>query len=259
MAALPVLAYHWVDDDTAGPYARWGVTPRAFERHMASLADRGWRTVPLEAVSGSLRGIAGRARTFALTFDDGYRDIETRVLPVLERHGFEATVFVPTDLVGGLSRWDAADGAPARELLDWETVKRLDGGPIRFGSHTCTHRRLTGLVDDELEREVVESRERLEAELRRPVRTFSYPYGDLDGRADAVVRSAGYAVAVTSMPGLNRASRDPLRLRRVSVGLHDDVRALLFKMATGHEPRTLVSALVGRQSGAPGNGWWPRW
>src|SRR5262249_20282924 len=37
----------------------------------------------------------------ALTFDDGYRDLHTRVMPILSRLALPATVFVPTGYLDG--------------------------------------------------------------------------------------------------------------------------------------------------------------
>ena len=42
----------------------------------------------------------------AITFDDGYRSVREHALPILEQHGFPATMFVPTAYVGDENRWD---------------------------------------------------------------------------------------------------------------------------------------------------------
>ena len=40
-------------------------------------------------------------RAVVLTFDDGYADFHSRAMPLLDRYGFTATVFVTTGWVRG--------------------------------------------------------------------------------------------------------------------------------------------------------------
>jgi hypothetical protein len=63
--------------------------------------------------------------------------------------------------------------------------------------------------DDELRRELVESREALEDRLGRLCRTLAYPYGDEDRRVPAAARAAGYslAFALDPTPGLDPHGR----------------------------------------------------
>ena len=58
-------------------------------------------------------------------------------------------------------------------------------------------RTLTLLGDAELERELGESRRRLEAELGRPCRSLAYPYGDHDERVVRAAAATGYEAAAT--------------------------------------------------------------
>jgi peptidoglycan/xylan/chitin deacetylase (PgdA/CDA1 family) len=87
-----VLCYHAVSE-------RWpadlSLTPTAFEEQLALLARRGYRGVTFsEAVA------RGEARTVAITFDDAYRSVLELGKPLLDRHGWPGTVFVPTDWAG---------------------------------------------------------------------------------------------------------------------------------------------------------------
>jgi len=90
----------------------------------------------------------------ALTFDDGYSDFLHNVLPVLECHGFTATVFLVADQVGRTNAWDARHGDPPRALLGWEEAAALADRGIAIGSHARTHRFLTELSGAEMEEEI---------------------------------------------------------------------------------------------------------
>jgi peptidoglycan/xylan/chitin deacetylase (PgdA/CDA1 family) len=66
---------------------------------------------------------------------------------------------------------------------------------VEVGSHSLTHAHLTQLSSFELERELSESRHRLEDELGRPCRFLAYPYGEEDSRVKGAARTAGYEAA----------------------------------------------------------------
>ena len=92
-----------------------------------------------------------------------------------------------------------------RECLPWETLRALSGAPgVTIGAHTLTHPMLARHDAKTARREIVESRERLEAELGMPVRHFAYPVGDPGSagpREFELAREAGFVSAVTTRPG----------------------------------------------------------
>jgi peptidoglycan/xylan/chitin deacetylase (PgdA/CDA1 family) len=244
--------YHWVDENLGGRLRRYGVHPETFERQMAHFARSGWRCLTLDTLRTVLEtGDDLPRQSFVLTFDDGYADLERTVLPVLERYGFKATVFVVTDEVGGSNRWDAPRGDPPRALLGWRAIRRLDGETLLFESHSSTHPFLNDLDEPSAVREILGSKKRLEDELGRPVTAFCYPHGLFNLETERLVREAGYLCAATDIRGRNGKGTDPLRIRRVMMTSEDGLAGFLLKSRTGHDLRSAARALVGRQTGAP--------
>ena len=90
-----ILAYHRVN-----PGAKDGlsVTPSMLEDQLLYLQTCGWENVMLDeqALSGQLMV---KAKKFAITFDDGYRDNYLHAFPLLKRLGMRATVFVSSGYV----------------------------------------------------------------------------------------------------------------------------------------------------------------
>lgn len=96
---LPILMYHGVVPRALTPFCWHQLDLRHFAQQMAYVAKH-YRVVPLdralhEMVAGTLA-----PRSLAITFDDGYRNNLTQVLPILERHALHATIFLATDYVG---------------------------------------------------------------------------------------------------------------------------------------------------------------
>jgi peptidoglycan/xylan/chitin deacetylase (PgdA/CDA1 family) len=199
-----VLCYHAVSDEWPHDLA---VGPSTLERQLSRLLARGFRPVRApEALSGS-------SRLLHVTFDDALTSV-VRAVPILERLGIHATVFACSGLAGEGRRLeipelaeDAAGYPHELATMTWDGLRDLAERGLEIGSHTVTHPHLPRLSDDELRRELVESRERVESELRRACGLFAYPFGDHDGRVRAAARAAGYHAAFALTTGADPADR----------------------------------------------------
>ncbi|WP_432133097.1 MULTISPECIES: polysaccharide deacetylase family protein [unclassified Streptomyces] len=217
-----VAMYHSVGDCSDDPY-RVTVTPERLDGQLAWLRRRGLRGVRVADL------LAARARgedagLVGLTFDDGYADFLTGALPVLERHGCTATLFVLPGRLGGDNAWDPR--GPRKPLLTADGIREAAARGVEIGSHGLTHIDLTGADDLALKAETVDSRTALEELLGAPVAGFCYPYGAADRRTADAVREAGYGYGCAIDPG-------PLTgrhaLPRVHVGQRDGTVRLFLK------------------------------
>lgn len=213
--ALPILMYHRIAEDGPDALAPYRVAPAQFERQLAYLRRHGYRSITLDAWLRALADHDGRIddRVVALTFDDAYRDFGTAAWPLLRRYGFTATMFVPTDHVGGAAEWDRHFGEPA-PLLSWPELRALAGEGLAIGAHTGSHPYLTRLPPAAVLAEGRRCKERLEREIGRPITTLAYPYGDNDLLVRRTMAACGYAGAVTTAPGLSRLGDNPMALPR---------------------------------------------
>ena len=227
MRGTVVFMYHWVDAFLGDRLRLYGVTPETFAAQMDSLARARRTCLSLDALEAHLRaGTEPPPDSFVLTFDDAYEDLDTTVAPVLERHGFTATVFVVTDHAGAVNAWDLKHGDPPRKLLGWDAIRRMDGKTYRFEAHSCSHPMLPRVSAEQARREIFESKRRLEDALSREVPVFSYPHGEYSPREEALVQEAGYRCAVRGAGRMNWRSTDPYGLRRIKVEPATTARSL---------------------------------
>lgn len=113
-----------------------------------------------------------------------------------------------------------------RVFLTWEEAGEMfRSGTVRFGSHTESHRILTTLSDDEVACELHCSKERLVAAgvVDPDFIPFAYPNGNHTNRIAAMVRAAGYRLAVTTEKGWNRIKPVPDAYRLMRIGVHQDI------------------------------------
>jgi peptidoglycan/xylan/chitin deacetylase (PgdA/CDA1 family) len=113
-------------------------------------------------------------------------------------------------------------GSPDGEFqaMSWDEARQAAAGGMEIGAHTVSHPILSSLGSwAEMAEEIAGSKRRIESQLDRPAPHFCYPNGRMRdiGPATAAVRDAGFATAVTTEPGVNRAGADPFLLLRIGV------------------------------------------
>src|SRR5271154_5469208 len=171
---VPILMYHSISENLFGkshPYYQINTAPRIFVEQMRSLRCLGYKTLaPGEVVEGFQRG-ADLAKTFVITFDDGYRDFVNEALPVLKECGFTATIYLATNRIQ-----DAPAKIDGAEYLTWSEVRELSKEGIEFGSHTVTHPILREQEPEQVRTELKGSKEIIEDKLGSRVVSFAYPY-----------------------------------------------------------------------------------
>lgn len=192
------------------------------------------------------------ARPVLLTFDDGYRTVRTHGLPILQRYGIPAVVFVCSDPVAErrMFWWDAVarshgetealrlkampydewlplcanvhgfiDSADPSAPLTIEDLRTLVDSPlIEVGSHTASHAILAQAGMSQQRSEIFRNKTHLEAWTGRSVTAFAYPNGrrGLDYTSETVqlVEQYGFDFAFTSEPGFATSEESPLEQRR---------------------------------------------
>jgi peptidoglycan/xylan/chitin deacetylase (PgdA/CDA1 family) len=217
-----------------------------FEAQMQWLSSHGWRALLPSDLDRCLeQDEPFPANGFLITFDDGHRDNLEVALPILERHGYRACVFLTSGFAGS-TRWSVSEGpgrrhwhdapppewealaarglAPSEfhrryDFLSWDDCARLRRGGWEFGAHTLTHPYLTALGEAEARREIEESRREIEIRLGGPVVSFCYPSGDYDLRIRSWVAEAGCRLAFVtpSHAALGSPHADPLQMERIGV------------------------------------------
>ena len=219
---LRVLMYHKVNDLWPNPTT---VPTAVFAEQMALLGELGYVAVSIDAVRDHyLDGAPLPEGAVLITFDDGYRDNLENALPILQRHGYPAVVFVPIAFLAGSRPLPHEE--PLRllgvqnETVGWDDLAALEAGGVRVESHGIGHQPLSDLDPAEATREIANSKLRLEERLGREVEAYAFVKGSLaDYRPEhaSLVQQAGYKLAFTSVSGANGPDTDRFRLRRYNV------------------------------------------
>lgn len=233
-----ILMYHNIANPPAkGRLKGLYVSSSMFKFQMWYLKVAGFAVVPLHDIVDLTENNSLHKKIVALTFDDGYEDFYVNAFPVLKKYGYPATVFVVSDLVGTTNTWDESSLGIRKQLITWDKVRELSAHNVFFGSHTRTHPFLTKIGREHAKEEIYRSKEIIEEQTGNSIETFCYPYGDCNHAVEAMVREAGYKVAVTTNRGSVHAGDDPLVLRRAFIRYNTHPLLFLCKIHTDYEDR----------------------
>ena len=186
-AKVPVLMYH---DILPTKEVFFDVTPEELEADFELMKSKGVTPISLDQLIIHLRtGSPLPEKPVLLTFDDGYGGHYEYVYPLLKRYKYPAAFSVYTKNMGINT---------GRSHITWEQLKIMVEDPlVTIAGHSKTHPPdLTKLSDEELNQEVVESKQILEKKLGKSIRYFTYPTGKNDERVRKIVEEAGYIAAL---------------------------------------------------------------
>ncbi len=102
--------------------------------------------------------------------------------------------------------------------LSWEQIREMAEHGIAFGSHTCTHPILTHTDADTARLEIQRSKERIQEELGKPVKSFAYPNGDYSESVRQMIKEAGYEYSFSCNYGFFNSRDDRYTFSRIPIG-----------------------------------------
>lgn len=185
-AKVPTLMYHSITDDMSYiEYSINAVSPVDFEKQLKYISENGYQTIFFD----DLENLGKYTKPIILTFDDGFVDFYKEAFPLLKKYNQKATLFV---VVGYIS---------CDPYCTVEHLKEMEeSGLVDVQVHTQSHKNLTTLDKENLEKEVVGSKEILEGYLNKNVTSLCYPYGAYNKTTTNLV-SKNYSYAITMDEG----------------------------------------------------------
>lgn len=112
--------------------------------------------------------------------------------------------------------------------MRWDDLRQMHRAGMEIGSHGVHHRMLAKLPDDEMRREVFDSKTAIERELGDDAYAISYPVGGTDAYDAGVIaatQEAGYRIACSYRAGAEPDLRGHrYELRRIPIERQMDMR-----------------------------------
>lgn len=231
---LPAIMYHSVSDDPS----RWGefvISSKTLASDLSYLKNQGYNTVFIRELADYVyNGVSLPENPVLITFDDGYYNNLTTVVPVLKEYKSKAVISVVgefCDRFQKLSEEGNKDAKnPAYAHLDWLDLKTLlDSGYVELGNHTynmhsTANRKGCGKLPNESESAYVQAiaqdigalQEAFENNLGIRPLTFTYPFGAISRESIPVIKDLGFLATLTCYEHPNYITRHPDTLIGIS-------------------------------------------
>ncbi len=203
---VPVLMYHAVSD------YMWGinelfVSPSSMDEQLAYLVENGYDAIWFE----DLAHVADYDKPVILTFDDGYDDNYTELLPLLQKYNVKATVFVIGNAVG-----------MSHKMTEEQIREMAASGLVSIQSHGYTHDDMDVMGEETLEFELSETKKVITRMTGRIPYVLCYPTGKYSNLT-LEVGARHYLFGIKMVGGQYNTSDDPFLVSRFYVSRYTDI------------------------------------
>jgi peptidoglycan/xylan/chitin deacetylase (PgdA/CDA1 family) len=230
---IPVLMYHRIPDAPINTRHQTYVTRQNFRKHLRFFKLRRLTSITFkdydDYVNGRENWCTFPKRPFILTFDDGYDNNYSNMLPLTREYGFKGVLFLLGDFSASANFWDEGEESTTVRLMSTVQKRAFVADGWEIGAHTISHPDLTTLDDEQARYEISESKSRIEHQLSTSIVSFAYPYGTCDERIKKLVKESGFEFGIATDSGGDTIEDDRFQVFRVNMFPDEDVLQLYKK------------------------------
>lgn len=203
--SVPIFEYHRVENINN----TYTIKVKAFEKQMKYLHSLNYKSISIKELAQELKKKNPNLKNkMVLTFDDGYVDNLNQAAPIMDKYGYKGTIFVAIKFMA----WPG--------YVTWQDLISLQNKGWEIGSHSWNHVHLNELNENQLKKEVSDSKIFIETFIPntfKSVDTFAYPNGNYDEKTIDALEKYGYIAAVTGNRGVNNTKTDLYKLNRINI------------------------------------------
>jgi peptidoglycan/xylan/chitin deacetylase (PgdA/CDA1 family) len=161
-----------------------------------------------------------KQKLVAFTFDDGFEECYSKIAPVLKQFNTNAALFVNPGFIDGDDRYqanflDSVVHVEGKRAVTWDMLRELHNDGFKVGNHTLDHIRLVNLDKVELERQVNESKVRIENEIGSVCDYFAWTYGGMGDIDSEVLESHKYVFSSANYQNYHSLNGSVINRRHV--------------------------------------------
>ena len=198
-----IFDYHRVNDDTVDT-DDYSLSREQFQEQLDYFKENNYHTISMmDFIRAEKYGEELPENPIIITFDDGYEDNYTNMMPMINAMGMKATMFMATNYIG------------KENYVSWQQLKEMQDNNIEIGSHTANHLPLTEV--ENLDNEIKLSKLLMEWNGLKTIYFFSYPNGVYTKESIQCLKDNNYLAAVTGDAGYNTFKTDKYLLQRTNV------------------------------------------
>ena len=200
---VPAFVYHRFGDNR---YPSTNISNKNFEAQLKYLSTNGYISLTFSEAHEYLQNRSKPIKAVCLTVDDGFKSFLENGLPLLQKYGMKATVFVNTETVG------------SSDFMTWDELRQLVAAGIEIGNHSHSHdyylNDTTATRMADFKADLIKAQQLLTESLDIEPVSFAYPYGEFDMDMEQVVREMGFKAAAIQSSGVMHSAMNPLQSPR---------------------------------------------
>ena len=218
---LPIIMYHSILKSQKGTFI---VHPDTFENDLKYIKEKGYSTITMtDLINYVYYDIAIPDKSIIITFDDGYYNNLSYVVPLLHKYDMKAVVSIVGSFTDTYTNSNEAN--PNYGYLRWKDISDLmTDGCIEFQNHTYNMhsdvgrrkgcKKIWGESTDEYTELLSSDLNKLQEKFKQNCNeyvpnTFTYPYGAVSKESISIIKSLGFKASLSCSSGLNYISKDP--------------------------------------------------
>ena len=203
--------YHYVEyvKDTKDTIRQsLNINPYVFEEQIKTLKEAKYTFLTARDLGRILDGKRTLPpKPILITIDDGHWDLDTDILPILQKYNAHATAYIISGFL------DNSDFLSTKQLQHV-----IDSGLVEIGAHTVHHAFVKNTPLKAVVYEIEESKKTLEEIFKIEVTSFAYPSGYYDLQSVQVVENTGFVTAMSTNHGTEVNQENRYYLNRLRPG-----------------------------------------
>ena len=223
---IPIISYHSISNENC-PIS---LSLNEFEKQLVFFKKNNFRSIHFNEIDNI------SSKKFIITFDDGYKDLITNALPLLNKYNFKATCHLISNLIGKTNIWDEyKSNIKDKELMNSSDIDYWLKNGMKIGSHSKNHKKLTKLNEKDKIDEIINSKIELENLTSSSVDSFCYPYGLYDANIVNIVKEKYDFAFTTNRSRFNTNKHNKYLIPRIDMGKKMSKFKLYLKTFTPYE------------------------
>ena len=198
--SVPIIAYHHFmskeERQKYAPYDKYIMDTELFEKELKYLKDNGYNSITLDDFYKWYTGqIPLTNKDFVLTIDDGNISSYIYAMPLIEKYGFNAIIFVITNRIKAEEQvWDPQNNKFLDQIKIDDIIKNHKS--IALESHTDgLHMQSNGNALIHISSDEVVLNDFIESKKKINANYLAFPYGANSSSSAFLLKKAGYKMA----------------------------------------------------------------
>ena len=205
MKEIPILLYQNIGNYPESMMED-GILPETFEKEMNYFFENSYRIVTLrQALDHMNKQVKLSDKSLAITIDGGYQDAFTNALPILKRHNFQATFFIPPESIG---RERIINGSSIK-CMTWDDVREIiqsgmEIGLLAYGGRGIKRKYDEGAIKEDVERNM----EVMDKQIGPRIRYCAFKEGVIGESLWRFLKNQGFHGVFTQCPTYRAVGND---------------------------------------------------